>query len=366
MSAAPAAAWPADEIQIPTTMPALVKAEAGAGAVLQEVPVPTIGDLDILVHVDAASICGTDLHIYDWDPWASNRMRPPIIIGHECCGTVVRTGSAVTRVKVGDFVAAESHVVCHQCRECRQGDFHACRNVKILGVDRPGAFAGYVSIPEENAWPVSRSLPPEIATIEEPMGNAVHTVSAAGVAGANVAIFGLGPLGLFAIRIAQVYGAATVYGVEVSPYRSELGMKMGASRVLNPVAERVVDTLTDLTNGEGVDVVLEMSGNQTAINDGLKSLRHEGTMAMLGLPSQPLAVDFGDDVIFKGLTIKGIVGRRIPETWNQTRGLLEAGVDMSPIITHRMPLTEFEHAFELLHSGRSGKIVIYPNGEPER
>lgn len=354
---------------IPATMQALVKHTSGPGAVLTTVPVPTIGERDILVRVDAASICGTDLHIYLWDEWAAGRMKPPIVFGHEFCGTVVRAGSGVTRVRLGDFIAAESHITCGTCLECRAGQLHACRDVRIIGVDREGAFAQYVAIPEENAWIASRSLPPEIATIEEPMGNAVHTVSSTPIVGATVAVFGLGPLGLFATRVAQVYGAARVYGVEISPFRSELGLKMGVERVLNPQTEDVPAALRNETAGEGVDVVLEMSGNQKALNQALDGLRHGGTIALLGLPSKNVELNLADDVIFKGVTVKGIVGRRVPETWYQTRGLLEAGVDVSPVITDRMPLNQFERAFELLRDGRSGKIVLYPNqlngGEPE-
>jgi threonine 3-dehydrogenase len=346
---------------VPATMSALLKAHPAPGATLAEVPVPSVGERDVLVRVEAASICGTDLHIYSWDEWAARRMKTPIVFGHEFCGTVVRAGAAVTRVTIGGFIAAESHVTCGRCEECQAGQLHACRNVEIIGVDRPGAFAQYVSIPEDNAWIAPRSLPPEIATIEEPLGNAVHTVSATPIVGATVAIFGLGPLGLFAIRIAKVYGAARVLGVEISPFRSELGLKMGAERVLNPTKDDVADILLAETVGEGVDVVLEMSGSQIALNQSLKALRHGGTIALLGLPSHPLEVDVADGLIFKGATLKGIVGRQIPETWHQTRGLLEAGVDMSPIVTDRMPLSDFERAFELLTSGRTGKIVLYPN-----
>lgn len=347
-------------------MTALVKPRPAPGAEIREVPVPAVGEGDVLVRVDAASICGTDLHIYNWDEWASRRMRPPIVLGHEFCGTIIRIGSAVTDVSVGDFVAAESHITCRLCPECLAGKLHACRNVQIIGVDRPGAFAQYVSLPAENAWLAARWLTPEIATIEEPMGNAVHTVSESPIVGATVAIFGLGPLGLFAIRIAQVYGAARVFGVEISPLRSQLGMRMGAERVINPQIEDTPEVLLAETSGDGVDVALEMSGSQSALTQALRSLRHGGTISLLGLPSRPLEVDLADDVIFKGATIKGIVGRRVPETWHQTRGLLEAGVDMSPVITDRMPLAEYERAFDLLAHGRSGKIVLYPNEADER
>jgi threonine 3-dehydrogenase len=344
-------------------MRALMKTTAGPGAELATVPVPDIGALDVLIRVDAASICGTDLHIFQWDAWAAGRMKPPIVFGHEFCGTIVKTGARVGRVAVGDFVAVESHVTCGSCHECRAGRLHLCRRVQIIGVDRPGAFAQFVAIPEENAWPASRWLTPDMATIEEPLGNSVHTVSETPVVGATVAVFGLGPLGLFAVRVAQVYGAGRVIGVEISPLRTQIGIRMGAQRVLNPQVDDVVSTLLKETGGEGVDVALEMSGSPKAITSALKSLRHGGTLALLGLPSLPIELNLTEDIIFKGVTVKGIVGRRIPETWHQTRGLLEAGVDMSPVITDRMPLTEFERAFELLAAGKSGKIVLYPNDQ---
>jgi threonine 3-dehydrogenase len=358
----------AGEESIPATMMALIKTETAPGAVLQEVPVPTIGPTDLLVRVEAASLCGTDLHIYHWDEWAAERIRPPLIFGHEFCGTVVRVGGEVTRAAVGDFIAAESHIVCGHCYECRTGQRHVCRNVQIIGVDRPGAYAQYVAIPQENAWCTSRSIPPEIATLEEPLGNAVHTVVSTPVAGATVAVFGLGPLGLFAIPIARVYGAARIFGVEISPFRIALGYRLGADLVLNPREEDVVSMLLAATSGEGVDVVLEMSGSEQALEQALRSLRRNGVAALLGLPSHPLRVDVANGVIFKGATVKGIVGRCIPETWYQTYGLLKAGVDVSPVVTHRMPLSDYERAFALASSGQTGKVVLYPNPEhwPQR
>lgn len=347
--------------EIPTTMRALVKREAGPGAELQIVPVPSVGPADVLIHVDATSICGTDLHIYRWDDWASHRMHLPLVFGHEFCGTVVQIGSDVTRVTVGDFIAGESHVVCGRCRECRAGQLHICRNLRIIGVDRAGAYAQYISIPEENAWTVPASVPVETATIEEPLGNAVHTVTSMPVSGATVAIFGLGPLGLFAISIARVYGAARIFGIELSPVRIRLAEELGIDVAIDPGTEDVVARLLAETGGEGVDVLLEMSGNETALAQGLASLRPGGSVALLGLPSRPIHVDLADGVIFKGATIKGITGRRIPETWYQTRGLLEAGIDLSAVITHRMPLAEYERAFSLVGSGETGKVILYPN-----
>jgi threonine 3-dehydrogenase len=347
---------------IPVRMMALLKSSPMPGAELHEVPVPEIGPHDVLVKVRAASICGTDLHIYTWDPWAAGRIQTPLVFGHEFAGDVVAVGSAVRTVAVGQYIAAESHVVCGTCHECTHGLAHICRRVQIIGVDRPGAFAQFVAIPEQNAWPTDPRFPPEIATIQEPMGNAVHTALSAPIAGAYVAIFGAGPIGLFAVPIARASGARRVITVEPSPFRRELAHTMGSHVVIDPRREDVVQRIYDETEGEGADVVLEMSGNPQAIAQALKSLRYGGHVSMLGIPARPLEVDLADGVIFKGATVKGIAGRRMFETWYQTRGFLESGMDLSPTITHTMPLTKFERGFDLVRSGNSGKVVFFPNG----
>lgn len=346
---------------IPSTMQALVKVVPAAGAELREVAVPDVGLSDVLVKVSAVSICGTDLHIYEWDPWARGRFIPPMTFGHEFCGDVVQIGSTVENVELGAYVTAETHIACHDCYECRHGLQHICRRVQIIGVDRPGAFAQYVSVPSQNIWVTDRRFPPEIATIQEPMGNAVHTALAAPIAGASVAVFGAGPIGLFAVPIARASGAAKVITIEPSAFRLDLARTMGSDVMIDPVRENVVQRILEETEGQGVDVVLEMSGNASAISQALQALRFGGHVSLLGIPSQAVEIDLADGVIFKGATIRGISGRRVFETWYQTRGFLEAGMDLSPIITNRLPLQEFAAAFELVRSGKSGKVVLFPN-----
>ncbi len=346
----------------PSRMLALVKADRSAGATLAEAPVPTYGPGDVLIRVRAASICGTDLHIYEWDAWAAGRIRPPLIFGHEFCGDVVAVGAEVNAIRVGDYVAAESHIVCNECYECRHGLQHICRRVQIVGVDRPGAFAEYVSIPAQNAWPTNRRFPPRIATIQEPMGNAVHAALSAPLAGSTVTVFGAGPIGLFAIPIARASGAKKIITVEPSSFRRGLAAIMGSDIIIDPQEEAVVHRILEETQGEGPDVVLEMSGNAQAISQGLRALRYGGYASLLGIPAGPVEMDLADGVIFKGATVQGIAGRRMFETWYQTRGFLQSGMDLSPIITHEMPLTDFERAFELVRNGQSGKVILYPQG----
>lgn len=347
---------------IPSQMLALVKADRSAGATIAQAPVPTYGPGDVLIRVRAASICGTDLHIYEWDSWAAGRIQPPLIFGHEFCGDVVAVGAEVNAIQVGEYVAAESHIVCNECYECRHGLQHICRRVQIVGVDRPGAFAEYVSIPAQNAWPTNRRFPPRIATIQEPMGNAVHAALAAPLAGSTVTVFGAGPIGLFAIPITRASGAKKIITVEPSSFRRGLAAIVGSDIIVDPREEAVVHRILEETQGEGADVLLEMSGNAQAISQGLRALRYGGYASLLGIPAGPVEVDLADGVIFKGATIQGIAGRRMFETWYQTRGFLESGMDLSPIITHEMPLTDFERAFELVRNGQSGKVILYPNG----
>jgi threonine 3-dehydrogenase len=333
---------------------------AEPGASFQSVPVPPIGPTDALVRVEAASICGTDLHIYRWDDWARHRVHPPMVFGHEFCGEVVSVGSEATRVAPGAYVSAETHIACGECYECLHGLQHICKRVEIIGVDRPGAFAQYIAVPERNLWPTDRRFPPEIATIQEPMGNAVHSALAAPIAGSTVAIFGAGPIGLFTVPIARAAGAARIIMVEPAAFRRNLAARVGSDVVIDPGSENVVARLMEETNGEGVDVVLEMSGNPGAIGQAFGALRYGGHVSMLGIPSRPVELDLADGVIFKGATIHGISGRRIWETWYQTRGFLESGMDLSPIITHVLPLKEFAKAFDLVASGQSGKVVLLP------
>jgi len=341
------------------TMQAIVKAHAAPGIEIREVPVPDIGATDVLVRVEAASVCGTDLHIYNWDPWAQNRIKPPLIPGHEFCGIVERVGEDVTAVAPGDFVSAEMHVACGKCLQCRTGAAHICQKVKIIGVDADGAFAEFVKIPESNIWKLDPSLPRAWGSLLDPLGNAVHTVLAGEIATKTVAITGCGQIGLFAIAVAKLCGAAMVFAVEVNPYRRSLATKMGADVVLDPTTEDATARILAATDGVGVDVLLEMSGHQNGINTGLKALRTGGRASLLGIPSRPVTLDLAEDIIFKGAVVQGINGRKMYETWFQMEALLKSGkLDLDPVISHTMPLRDFDKAMDLLKSGEASKIVL--------
>ena len=347
--------------RIPKTMHALVKPTAAPGVEMREVPVPTIGDRDVLVRVDAASVCGTDLHIYNWDPWAQGRIHPPLIPGHEFCGTVAAVGSDVTLVKPGDFVSAEMHVACGKCLQCRTGQAHICANVKILGVDADGAFANYVRIPESNIWKLDASIPREYGSILDPLGNAVHTVLAGEIAAKTVAVIGCGPIGLFAIAVARACGASTIFAIEPNEHRRKLAAEMHADVILDPTKQNVTEEVTNYTNGIGLDVVLEISGHPSAISQGLKILRNGGRVSLLGLPTKPVELDLANDIIFKGAVVQGINGRKMYETWFQMEALLKTGrLDLSPVITHRLPMRDFAQGMDLLKSGEAAKIILTP------
>ena len=346
-------------------MLAVVKPEAAPGADVREVKIPGFGRTDVLVKVKVASICGTDLHIYNWDRWAQNRIHPPLIPGHEFCGEVVAFGDEVTSVKEGDFVSAEMHVACGKCLQCRTGEAHICQNVKIIGVDADGAFAEYVVIPESNIWKLDPAIPQEYASILDPLGNAVHTVLAGPVAGQTVLVTGCGPIGLMAIAVAKACGSSTVFATETNEKRRAMAKKMGADVALNPAAEDAVAKILAETGGTGVDALLEMSGNPTAIQQGFKALRAGGRASLLGIPTENVPLDLVTDVIFKGATVQGIYGRRMYETWVQMTALLKAGrLNLEPLFGERTSLDKFESAFTLLQSGLAGKILLYPNGLP--
>jgi len=341
------------------TMRALVKHYAGEGAILKQVPIPTIGPDEVLIQVKATSICGTDVHIYTWDEWAQSRVKPPYVFGHEFSGVVVEVGENVTSVKVGDHVSAETHIVCGHCSACRRGDFHICLNTQIIGVDRDGCFTEYVALPAENLWINDKELPFENASIMEPMGNAVHTTLSGPIVGKTVAVVGCGPIGLMAVAVAKASGARKVIALDLNEYRLNLAEEMGADHLVRPHKEDPVQSVKALTRGEGVDVVLEMSGHPIAIRQGFEMLTHGGRMSILGLPTRPVELDITNDIVFKGITIHGITGRRMYETWEQTAGLLESGlVDLKPLITHRLSLEDFEEGFELMKSGNCGKVVF--------
>ncbi len=343
-------------------MKAVVKKTAGPGAELLTVDIPAIGPRDVLVRVLATSICGTDHHIHIWNDWARQRIKPPIIMGHEFCGEVVETGDRVTSIKVGDMVSAETHIVCGRCPLCLTGKGHVCHNTRILGVDTNGTFAEYVAIPETNAWLNHRDTPLELASIQEPLGNAVHTILSAEIAGRTVAITGCGAIGLMAIGVAKAAGAAAVYATEINPYRSQLALKMGADRVFNPAREDVVRAILEETEGYGVDVVAEMSGHSNAVQQAFDIVKPGGTVSLLGLPAKPVELDLSEKLIFKGVTVKGITGREMYDTWFRVKGMLVSGnLNIEPVITHKFSLEEYAKGMELMDTGNCGKVILYPN-----
>ena len=344
---------------LPKTMRALRKTEAGPGFVRQEIPVPAIGPSDVLIAVEKAGVCGTDAHIYAWDKWAQARIKPPLTIGHEFMGRVAAVGDAVRMVAVGDRVSAEGHIADGTCFLCRTGEAHICEKVEIIGVDRDGAFADYISMPETNVWKLDPAIPDEFAAVFDPLGNAVHTVMAAGVSVKSVVITGVGSIGLMAIPVARAAGASAVYAVDVNPAKLELAKRLGADEVFSATDANLVDEILKRTNGDGVDVLLEMSGSGQAIDNGLRMVRNGGTAALLGIPSDNVNINLAERIIFKGLTVLGINGRRMFETWYQTQALVRAGrVDLRPIITHVLPFEEYDRAFELMKSGEAAKIVL--------
>jgi threonine 3-dehydrogenase len=346
---------------MPSTMQAVVKAQAAPGIEIRAVPVPSPGPGEVLVRVTAASVCGTDLHIYDWNPWAQSRIHPPLIPGHEFAGEVAEVGRGVTTVKEGDLVSAEMHVVCGKCLQCRTGLAHVCQHVRILGVDADGAFASYAVIPEKNIWKLSPAIPHEWASLLDPLGNAVHTVLAGPIAATTVVVMGCGAIGLFSIAVAKACGAAKVFAIEVNAHRRSVATQMGADLALDPAEVHAQERILQATDGTGVDVLLEMSGHPQAMALGFELLRTGGRASLLGIPSRPVELDFARDIIFKGATVQGINGRKMFETWFQMEALLAAGkLDLEPVITHRLKLDQFAEAMKLLQSGEAIKVVLKP------
>jgi threonine 3-dehydrogenase len=346
------------------TMQAVVKKEAGPGMTLTERPVPTPGPRDVLIRVQATSICGTDVHIYNWDPWSQGRIRPPVIVGHEFAGEIVERGSAVRddEPQVGDCVSAESHIVCGICQQCRLGKAHVCQNTRIIGVDVDGCYAEYVAIPVDNAWKNPPDMPLPVASLQENFGNAVHTVSSADVRGKTVLITGCGPAGLMSIPVARAFGAEIVVVTDLSPYRLDLARQVGADLALNPREDDVETQAQDIVLHKGFDVLFEMSGAPPALKQGFGLLKPGAEAALLGLlPNTLQDFDLNNLVIMKGITVHGIAGRRLWETWYQMRALLASGVvDLEPLITHEFPLSRWEEAIQTMASGQSGKIILYP------
>ena len=342
------------------TMMAAVKARPSAGATdIRRVPIPSIGPTEALVRVKIASVCGTDLHIFDWDEWSQHRIHPPLIQGHEMAGEVERVGDDVTAVARGDYVSFEGHIACGKCYECRTGQAHVCRNLRIMGIDRDGAFAEYVAVPASNLVKNDASLPLDVATIQDPLGNATHVVMNANVPGKSVAVFGLGPIGLMAVALSKALSAAQVIAVEYrNEYRKALAKRLGADLVLESDAE-TVERILDATDGDGVHDVLEFSGAAPALQQALRVVRPGGGLHLLGLYSNSVTLNLNDDVIMRGVTLYGITGRRMFQTWYQMGGILKSGnVDLRPLVTHRFALTEYGTALEVVRSRQCGKVVF--------
>ncbi len=338
-------------------MHALVKARSAPGIDLQDIAKPKPGPNDVLIRVKRAAICGTDMHIYNWDAWAQKTIPVPMAVGHEYFGRIVDMGSEVRGFAVGDRVSGEGHITCGYCRNCRAGRRHLCRNTVGVGVNRPGAFAEYVVIPAFNAFKLPAAIDDEIAAILDPLGNAVHTALAFDVVGEDVLITGAGPIGIMAAAIVRFIGARNVVITDVNDYRLELARKMGATLALNVTRDKLEDAMQQLGMQEGFDVGLEMSGNAAALRDMLRTMHHGGSIAMLGIPPNEVAIDW-NEVILKGLTIKGIYGRQMFETWYKMAALLQSGLNIRPVITHRLPYTQYQHAFEIMGKGQSGKVVM--------
>lgn len=340
-------------------MKVVIKEKPKVGFTIKNVSIPEIRDNDVLVKVLAASICGTDIHIYEWDDWAKNRIKLPLIVGHEFAGKIVKVGKNVTSVKIGDFVSAESHIVCGTCYACRSDKAHVCVNTKILGIDRPGCFAEFVALPEKNIIINSKKLPLKIASAQEPVGNAVNIVLKNEVAGKTVLITGAGPTGLAACALSRICGAVLIIVSNPSPYRRNLAKKMGADVIINPKRENLKERVMKLTNGEGVDIVFEMSGAKSAFLEGIASLKRGGYFNAFGIPKEKIAVEWAQDVIFKGITINGVSGRKLWHSWDALKKFLDSGrLDFSPMITHEFPLEKINQAMKLMQSGKCGKIIL--------
>ena len=342
---------------MPKTMQALVKKEAKVGLWLEEVPVPTIGINDVLIQVLRTGICGTDVHIYQWDDWARKTIPVPMVVGHEFVGRIVEIGSNVQDFQVGEIVSGEGHVVCGHCRNCFAGRRHLCKDTKGIGVNRPGAFAEYLALPMTNVWAHDPTIDRDVASIFDPFGNAVHTALQFDLLGEDILITGAGPIGVMACAVVRHAGARHVVVTDVNPYRLELAKKMGATLALNVKEQSIADAQAQLGMREGFDVGLEMSGSPAAFRDMLANMCHGGKVSMLGIPSGETAIDW-NTVIFNMLTIKGIYGREMYETWYKMTVMLQSGLDIAPVITHRYGYRDFQKGFDAMLSGQSGKVVL--------
>jgi threonine 3-dehydrogenase len=338
-------------------MKALVKKKAEPGLWLEEVPVPEVGINDVLIKVHKTSICGTDVHIYNWDEWAQKTISVPLVIGHEFVGTIEEAGSNVHDFNKGDLVSGEGHIVCGRCRNCLAGRRHLCRKTLGVGVNRDGAFAEYICIPVTNVWYCDPNIPTDILAFFDPLGNATHTALSFDLLGEDVLITGAGPIGIMAVAIAKHAGARYVVITDVNPYRLELAQRMKPTRIVNVAKERIEDVIKTLGMKEGFDVGLEMSGNEEAFKSMLANMCHGGKVAMLGIYKKDFAIDW-NQVIFNGLIIKGIYGREMYETWYKMTSMIQTGLDVSPVITHRFRYQFFAEGFEVMRSGKSGKVIL--------
>lgn len=339
---------------------AVLKESRGPGFALRDVDEPQAGAAEVLLRVAATSVCGTDVHLYDWNHWAAARVHPPRVVGHEVCGEVIAHGGGVHEPAIGARVAVESHIVCGHCAECRRGDFHVCENTRILGVDVDGAFATRVAVPAANVWPVGSVIAPDVAAAMEPFGNAVHACSYGELSARTVVVFGCGPIGCAAVAVARAQGAARVIGVDRNPYRLELAERMGAHALIR-ADDAPVDDAVRRAAGGWADCVLEMSGSATAVVSATRVVRPGGWIALLGIGDTLVTLDLWNDVVMKGLTLHGVVGRRIPATWERTTAYVREGVvDVAALITHRFALHEIDAAIELMKSGKCGKVTLTP------
>ncbi|HUP57542.1 MAG TPA: L-threonine 3-dehydrogenase [Bdellovibrionota bacterium] len=338
-------------------MKALVKKKKEVGIWMEDVPKPSIGPNDVLIRIRKTAICGTDVHIYNWDAWSQKTVPVPLVTGHEYVGVIAEVGSAVRGYQVGDRVSGEGHLTCGHCRNCRAGKRHLCRNTEGVGVNRPGCFAEYLALPAENAFKIPDSIPDDIACFFDPYGNAAHTALSFDLVGEDVLITGAGPIGVMAAGIARKVGARHVVITDVNDYRLELAKKMGATRVVNPKKDDLKKVMHEIGMVEGFDVGLEMSGNAQAFQTMLEAMNHGGKIAMLGIFPEAVSIDWSK-VIFKGLILKGIYGREMYETWYKMTSMLQSGLDLTPVITHRFRIDDFQKGFDVMRSGQSGKVVL--------
>jgi threonine 3-dehydrogenase len=338
-------------------MKALAKLTPGPGLTMTDVPMPEVGHNDVLIKIKKTAICGTDIHIWKWDEWAAKTIPVPMHVGHEYVGEIVEMGQEVRGFSIGDRVSGEGHITCGYCRNCRAGRRHLCRNTTGVGVNRPGCFAEYLVIPAFNAFKIPESISDDLASIFDPYGNATHTALSFNLVGEDVLITGAGPIGIMAVAIARHVGARHIVITDVNDYRLGLALKMGATRAVNVAKQSLKDTMAELGMVEGFDVGMEMSGVPSAFRDLLENMNHGGKVALLGIPPSDTAIDW-NQVIFKGLEIKGVYGREMFETWYKMVAMLQSGLDLSPILTHHFPVNDFKTGFEAMLSGQSGKVVL--------